>query len=315
MIVIITGPTGAGKTTLERRLIQENYYSLLSYTTRKKRINEVSGKDFHYVKDRETFEKLVADGKIIEYTDIAGHYYGTSTNSISRAIDMYKEHKKKSVGVFDPVGALKVAEYLRKKEIEYSLVYIDIKPDVAQERMIKRFDEVMENVPDDLDSPIGQSYLDEYSIRMASAAECQPTWSQGYPYDIYVPESMNDNQLGQTVIEINHFNPPENRMPIAVPIINFIPGKPLMNAYRAQLAQHFTLMRLQQQLSAFINSPALQSQQSSMSIEVRQELSTLYEKMNILTKQFEKDNPFCPSKDYMYDYEKAAEKEFNPFNR
>ena len=59
MIVILSSPSGAGKTTLARKISQENnYYISISHTTRQPRANEVYGKDYFFVRTEE-FEKLI----------------------------------------------------------------------------------------------------------------------------------------------------------------------------------------------------------------------------------------------------------------
>lgn len=86
LLIILSSPSGAGKTTLCRRL-QEKFPDLafsVSHTTRKSRPGEVDGRDYHFV-DRDHFEKLIADGVFVEWAEVHGNLYGTSLAEIDRA--------------------------------------------------------------------------------------------------------------------------------------------------------------------------------------------------------------------------------------
>lgn len=298
MIVIITGPTASGKTTLERRLIdQEGMLPLLSYTTRPKRKGEVDKDSFIFLKSKEEFESKVVDGHMIEYTEYGDHYYGTSTSSIKRASDHYHKYDRHSVGVFDPQGALRMVDYCNQKKVPYCAVYLDVSPEVAQRRMIERFDNQVEAMDASFaDGSELVEYLDYYAMRMAISAECEPEWVDGFPYDVHVPESMNDGQLGQTVISIMNFEPPDVRPDIGIsPVRVYIPGKPLISAYRAMLAQHLSMLKLQQRISSLMASPNLQALSMQQHTEIKQELSTLLEQATIMAKQFEISSPQHPA--------------------
>lgn len=76
--VIISGPTGCGKTTICKKLLEngnEFFYSI-SCTTRKKRENEIDGKDYYFI-SREEFERMIKEDKFLEYAKIYDEYYGT----------------------------------------------------------------------------------------------------------------------------------------------------------------------------------------------------------------------------------------------
>lgn len=82
-LIILTGPSGVGKGTLMRSLLQRHpqlHYSV-SVTTRSPRPGEIDGKDYYFVSRRE-FEQLVAAGELLEWAEFAGNYYGTPREAV-----------------------------------------------------------------------------------------------------------------------------------------------------------------------------------------------------------------------------------------
>jgi len=83
IMVILSSPSGAGKTTITKK-IQQKYHSFkisVSHTTRKPRPNEVDGVDYYFV-SHEKFKKFIKEGKFYEYAKIFDNYYGTSKESV-----------------------------------------------------------------------------------------------------------------------------------------------------------------------------------------------------------------------------------------
>jgi guanylate kinase len=85
-LLIVSAPSGAGKTTLCRRLLAEvpGIDFSVSHTTRAPRPGEREGVDYHFVA-RERFEALVASGELLEWATVAGHLYGTSAAAVRDA--------------------------------------------------------------------------------------------------------------------------------------------------------------------------------------------------------------------------------------
>ena len=78
IIVILSSPSGAGKTTLVKEIaIRQNFHISVSHTTRKPRNNEINGKDYHFVNHKE-FEELISQNKFLEYAKVFDNYYGSS---------------------------------------------------------------------------------------------------------------------------------------------------------------------------------------------------------------------------------------------
>jgi len=85
VLLILSSPSGAGKTTLTR-MLQQRFPELafsVSHTTRKARPNEVDGRDYHFVA-RDEFERMVAGGAFLEWAEVHGNLYGTSHTEIAR---------------------------------------------------------------------------------------------------------------------------------------------------------------------------------------------------------------------------------------
>jgi guanylate kinase len=86
LIIVISAPSGTGKGTVIQKLRELRSFSFsVSHTTRAPRTGEVDGVNYHYV-SRETFESLMAQGKMVETTVYSGNYYGTSLAAIEDVI-------------------------------------------------------------------------------------------------------------------------------------------------------------------------------------------------------------------------------------
>jgi guanylate kinase len=86
LLLILSAPSGTGKTTLARRLVKANAGALfsVSFTTRKPRGTEKDGVDYHFVSD-DRFQELLAAGAFVESAQVHGNHYGTPRASIDEA--------------------------------------------------------------------------------------------------------------------------------------------------------------------------------------------------------------------------------------
>ena len=88
LMFILSSPSGAGKTTIARRLLQEEGENLkmsVSVTTRPMRAGEIEGRDYYFV-DQPTFDALVEEDGFLEYAQVFGHSYGTPRAHIREAL-------------------------------------------------------------------------------------------------------------------------------------------------------------------------------------------------------------------------------------
>ena len=87
LVMIVSSPSGAGKTTICKKLIEEvNDIDLsVSVTTRKKRPNEVEGKDYFFKSEQE-FNKMISQGNFLETANVFGYLYGTLKDEITSKI-------------------------------------------------------------------------------------------------------------------------------------------------------------------------------------------------------------------------------------
>jgi guanylate kinase len=78
LMLVLSSPSGAGKTTLSRRLLEKDDGVTLSIsvTTRKKRPSEMEGRDYYFI-DRRRFDELVEKGELLEWAEVFDNYYGT----------------------------------------------------------------------------------------------------------------------------------------------------------------------------------------------------------------------------------------------
>ena len=91
-LFIVSAPSGAGKTSLVRALLEINPLINLSvsYTTRNPRPGEIDGRDYHFV-SRETFVAMMKNGEFLESAEVYGNLYGTSQRWIEKEIEQGRD--------------------------------------------------------------------------------------------------------------------------------------------------------------------------------------------------------------------------------
>jgi len=87
LMLVLSSPSGAGKTTLSRKLLAEErgLELSISVTTRAKRRSEVNGRHYHFI-DAKKFEKLARTGDLLEHAEVFGNRYGTPRKPVEKAL-------------------------------------------------------------------------------------------------------------------------------------------------------------------------------------------------------------------------------------
>ncbi|NPB08987.1 MAG: guanylate kinase [Thermodesulfobacteria bacterium] len=118
LVLVVSAPSGAGKTTLCKRLLQEDpeIAFSVSYTTRPPRPNERHGHDYFFV-DRETFERMIAEDDFLEWAEVYGNLYGTSKSQVLKRL----EEGRDVLLDIDVQGAFQVRQKLGREAV---LVFI-----------------------------------------------------------------------------------------------------------------------------------------------------------------------------------------------
>tara|TARA_B110000196_G_scaffold30352_1_gene23039 strand:- start:7451 stop:8083 length:633 start_codon:yes stop_codon:yes gene_type:complete len=120
IMVVLSSPSGAGKTTLVKLLSKnKNFKISISHTTRKPRENEISDQDYYFT-DNEKFQQLIKNEEFLEYAKVFNHFYGTTRTPVIENL----EKGKNIVFDIDWQGA----DQIRNKKLNYKLITFFILP-------------------------------------------------------------------------------------------------------------------------------------------------------------------------------------------
>ena len=120
IIIILSSPSGAGKTTLVKKISSlKNYKISISFTTRPPRTNEVNGKDYFFV-SKNKFKKLINNRELLEHAKVFSNYYGSSKKIVFENLS-----KGKNV-LFDIDW--QGTEKIKKRKLKYKLITFFILP-------------------------------------------------------------------------------------------------------------------------------------------------------------------------------------------
>ena len=120
IMVILSSPSGAGKTTLVKLLSKsKNFHISVSHTTREPRSNEVNDKDYYFVNEKK-FEQLIKNEEFLEYAKVFSHLYGTTRTPVIEKL----EKGENVIFDIDWQGA----DQIKNKELNYKLITFFILP-------------------------------------------------------------------------------------------------------------------------------------------------------------------------------------------
>ncbi len=133
VMIILSSPSGAGKTTLVKKLAEKNSYEIsISHTTRLPRLNENQNKDYFFVKETE-FKRLINNEEFLEYAKVFNNFYGTTRTPVI-------DNLNKGINVLFDID-WQGADQIKNKKLDYKLITFFILPpskEVLFERLSNR---------------------------------------------------------------------------------------------------------------------------------------------------------------------------------
>ena len=133
LMIVLSSPSGAGKTTLVKMLSKiDNYEISISHTTRQPRPNEINNKDYYFVNE-DQFKRLIKNQEFLEYAKVFNNFYGTTRTPV---IDRLNKGKNVLFDI-DWQGA----DQIKNKKLDYKLITFFILPpskEVLFERLSNR---------------------------------------------------------------------------------------------------------------------------------------------------------------------------------
>lgn len=197
MIVTLTGPSCAGKSTLEKLLVGRGFANAISTTTRAPRVNDVDGESYHFV-TRENFESGLALDEFVERVEFGGNYYGLTVQEVRRL----ERLGKPIVVVCEPIGQKQIAAWCKANGFPLYAVFVDNPEQVIAHRFLTR-------VQQDVTGPGAKhwEYLDKiksHAGRMREMMTTERGWvGEAWASDFYNLRLSEFNETNQDeVVEI-----------------------------------------------------------------------------------------------------------------
>ena len=150
IMVILSSPSGAGKTTISKKIQQkyQNFKISVSHTTRKPRPNEIDGVDYFFI-DKSEFEKKITNNEFYEYAKIFDNYYGTSKISVTSLVDKKNDilfdidwQGTQQLSKFKELNLIKI--YIlppNKKELQKRLIQRNQDKPIVVDKRLESYDE------------------------------------------------------------------------------------------------------------------------------------------------------------------------------
>ncbi len=134
MMVVLSSPSGVGKTTIANLLSQrsKNFEISISHTTRSPRINELDGKDYYFV-NKDKFKALIKNNSFFEHAEVFGNLYGTTKDAVVKKLN-------KGVNILFDID-WQGTKQLEKQKLDYKIITFFILPPskkVLKERLSNR---------------------------------------------------------------------------------------------------------------------------------------------------------------------------------
>ena len=165
-MLVLSSPSGAGKTTLSKKLVEldSNLIMSTSYTTRTKRVGEKDGEDYHFVEVGD-FKEMIGENQLLEYALVFGNYYGTPRLPVEKYLAQGKDV------VFD-IDWQRAQQLAQQKASVEDVVSIFILPPSASElesRLKPRNQDSISEVESRMSQAASElSHYDEYNYIMVN---------------------------------------------------------------------------------------------------------------------------------------------------
>ena len=203
MIVTLTGPSCAGKSTLEAMLVERGFSNAISTTTRAPRAGDVDGETYYFV-DRIAFEDGLNCDAFVEHVEFGGNYYGLAVAEVNRL----RVIGKPIVVVCEPIGQKQIAKWCEENGVPLYAVFVDNPVEVIAKRFLIRFSE-----DEDTNNGIDYKTVDSYSRRMAEMVTTERAWRNeawgfGANYNLRLSEfnEGNDALVADMIAEVASHN-------------------------------------------------------------------------------------------------------------
>ena len=140
LLVILSSPSGVGKTTLTKKIQQKhnNFKISVSHTTRKPRSNEVDGVDYYFISEDE-FKKLITENSFYEYAKIYENYYGTLKDNVDSTLN-----ENDILFDIDWQGTKQLSQYKKLRLIKIYLITHN--KEELKKRLLKRDKSTSDNI-------------------------------------------------------------------------------------------------------------------------------------------------------------------------
>lgn len=162
-IFIISGPSGVGKSTIIKRLLSDEQLDLeysISMTTRNKRKDEIEGKSYFFKTNNE-FDEAINNGDLIEWTEFAGHKYGTPKSYVEETIN----NGRNILLEIEVKGAMNIIDLYNDIVVSIFILPKDFK--TVQERLSNRATESIDKINERLSiAEVEFTYRDNYKYQV-----------------------------------------------------------------------------------------------------------------------------------------------------